>query len=109
MQWGVLYEMPAGILENCESFDSFENFDDYKTNGFKCYNVVLPMNVNDNNYLHGHCDCPFYLKNFVCKHLIGLAIRLKIVAPPVEAKNVPLGQKRKRGRPSKAQQALNIQ
>jgi hypothetical protein len=45
----------------------------------------------------------------MCKHVIGLAIRLKYVVPPLEAKNIPLGQKRKRGRPSKAKRTPIVQ
>ena len=48
------------------------------------------------------------MKKFVCKHVVGLAIRLKFVAPPIEAKALPLNQKRKRGRPSKAKKALLV-
>jgi len=67
----------------------------------KSYNLILPEN-------NGYWDCPYYFKNFLCKHLIGLAIRLKAVALPVEAKNIPIGLKRKRGRPAKAKKALLI-
>ncbi|KAJ8966724.1 hypothetical protein NQ314_003341 [Rhamnusium bicolor] len=29
----------------------------------------------------------------MCKHIVGLAIRLKLTIPPVEAKNIPIGEK----------------
>jgi hypothetical protein len=45
----------------------------------------------------------------MCKRVMGLAIRLKLTSPPLEAKNVPIGQKRKRGRPTKSKPALIIQ
>jgi len=37
-----------------------------------------------------------------------MQIRRKGVMVPIEAKNIPLGQKRKRGRPSKAEKAFLI-
>lgn len=60
-------------------------------------------------HLDEGCTCPTYLKFNVCKHLLGMKIRLKQVEVPVEAKLVPLGQKRKRGRPTKARKVLIIQ
>ena len=44
----------------------------------------------------------------MCKHVIGLAIRLKLAKPPAAAKDVPIGQKRRRGRPSKDTKALIV-
>jgi hypothetical protein len=37
-----------------------------------------------------------------------MKLHLKYVVPPLEAKNIPLGQKTKRGRPSKAKRALIV-
>lgn len=62
--------------------------------------------------VHGEkakCTCSCFLKHLQCKHALGLQIRLKHVTVPQEAKVVPLGQKRKRGRPSKSRKALIIQ
>ncbi len=44
----------------------------------------------------------------MCKHMIGLAIRLKLSKPPPAAKDVPIGEKRRRGRPRKSTKALLI-
>ncbi|CAK9817860.1 hypothetical protein ANTPLA_LOCUS9530 [Anthophora plagiata] len=42
------------------------------------------------------------------QHIIGLAIRLKYVKPPLAAKQILIGQKRKRGRPKLTTRALVI-
>jgi hypothetical protein len=55
------------------------------------------------------CSCPAFLKNYICKHIVGMAIRLKHCKPPPAAKTVPIGEKRKRGRPAKAKTALLLQ
>lgn len=55
------------------------------------------------------CSCPIHLKRGICKHSLGMQIRRKEVEVPLEAKNIKLGQKRKRGRPAKAKQALLVQ
>ena len=77
------------------------NFDDFKTWHREIWKVaVYPT--------HHTCTCPTFVKRQQCKHGVGMQIRRKEVVVPLEAKNVPLGQKRKRGRPSKAKKALLI-
>lgn len=67
------------------------------------------IRVNKNSHYESTCTCPFFLKNGACKHVLGMLIRLQLVTVPTEAKLIPLGQKRKRGRPTKAKQALLVQ
>ncbi len=55
------------------------------------------------------CSCPKFYKEYVCKHVIGILIRLKIILCPVKAKNVPIGYTRGVGRPKKAKYALEFQ
>lgn len=52
------------------------------------------------------CTCRSFLKTGKCKHVIGIAIRQKQVKPPPAAKQIPIGQKPKRGRPKLATKAL---
>jgi hypothetical protein len=44
---------------------------------------------------NGFCNCPNFLKEYVCKYLVGTAIRLKFCKPPPAAKDVPLDEKEK--------------
>ncbi|CAF4450207.1 unnamed protein product [Rotaria socialis] len=50
-----------------------------------------------------------FFKKLMCKHVVGMAIRLNHCKPPPAAKNVKIGEKRRRGRPSKSKKALLIQ
>jgi len=68
--------------------------------------VSLPT-VND-KWKEGKCTCPYFLKKYMCKHVIGLAIRLKLDKTPAAAKHVPIGQKRRRVGPSKATKVLIV-
>ena len=63
---------------------------------------------NPVNWKLGRCSCPFYLKNYICKHVIAVSATLRLdgCIIPLTAKQIPLGQKRKRGAPKKAAQAL---
>ena len=54
------------------------------------------------------CTCPIFLKTKVFKHSLGMRIRQKTVVVPATAKEIPIGQKRKRGRPRLATKALLV-
>lgn len=81
-------------------------FEKYKQN-FLRWTVTVAKKPNSLN--EGRCNCPAFLKEYMCKHIIGLSIRMKFVSAPAEAKSIPIGQKRKRGRPAKNKKALMIQ
>ena len=84
----------------------WNTFDQFKKRAFCVWIVNLP-NVGE-NWKKGQCTCPCFKKKYMCKHVIGLAIRLKYVKPPAEAKQIPIGEKHNRGRPKKATKALLI-
>ena len=93
--------------------DTIENkrwntFDQFKKRAFSVWIIDLPKDTSK-WHAEGTCTCPQFLKKFICKHVVGIALRLKYCKAPPEAKNVPLGQKRKPGRPSKAKKALLVQ
>lgn len=83
----------------------WETFDDFKKWNYGIWTIIIDQKeLNKSN-----CTCPYFLKQQNCKHVLGMKIRLKLVDVPTEAKLIPLGQKRKRGRPAKAKPALIIQ
>ena len=61
------------------------------------------------NWRSATCNCEGNLKNYICKHVVGMGMILKLVKPPPAAKDVPLGEKRKRGRPAKSKKARIVQ
>ncbi len=54
------------------------------------------------------CSCPSYLKKYLCKHVLGLAMKLRLVDTPEHARGQPLARKLKRGRKLKARRAYLI-
>ncbi len=82
-------------------------FDQYKTRAFNTWSVTLPM--DQSKWLDGICNCPAFFKKFMCKHVVSMAIRLNYCKPQPAPKNVPIGEKRRRSRPSKVKKALLIQ
>jgi len=112
----IQYYCPVG-QENEVTEDQIQTVKEMRWNTFEQFkkraSIVWIVDIpNDGDtaekWKGGKCTCPCYLKQFICKHLIGLAIRLKYVKPPPAAKLVPIGQKRKRGRPKKATKALLV-
>jgi hypothetical protein len=104
----IYYVVPAkDALALSEAVGSWETFDEFKEEAFKLWTVILPKNRTE--WMKGECNCPAFFKKFICKHVVGLAIRLKATVPPIEAKNDPFTVKGKRGRPTKSKKALVIQ
>ncbi|XP_045489808.1 uncharacterized protein LOC123690393 [Pieris rapae] len=104
------YLIPSSQVGDVNYGEQWLNFDDYKRKHFAFWKVKVPKNGTENvNWKKGSCTCPQFYKKYICKHLLGLAIRLKLATPPLEAKALPIGQKRKRGRPTKSRPALIIQ
>lgn len=82
-----------------------KTFDDFKTNTYSIWSIMMKFT----DLKSSTCSCPCFLKQNTCKHSLGMQIRLKLVDVPPAVKSVPLGQKRKRGRPSKVKKALIVQ
>lgn len=104
----VMYKIPADpnqIDENSE----WNTFDEFKLKNFQFYNVNFPNPLTKNTWHEGICDCSDFFKKYMCVHILGISLRMKFVIAPDEAKALPLGQKRKRGRPALAKAALVLQ
>lgn len=102
----LVFKIPANTLEDVVevTLDQYESFEDFSKHAFACYYVNMPKN----DWSSGKCSCAAFYKEFICKHLLGMAIRYNFIQPPLEAKQVPIGQKRKRGRPQKAKNAFIV-
>lgn len=99
--------VPSGNETDLSEFHKiymWETFNEYKVNAFKGYCTVVPE-----DWIKGTCTCPAYFKDNICKNIVGIAIRLKYIDVPIEEKLIPIGSKRKRGRPAKTRRALIVQ
>lgn len=105
----ISYKFAAGeaqVLKNWTILTKWTTFKEFKERFQLGWETYIQ---NADEWMNGCCSCPSFMKKFVCKHMVGLAIRLKFLTPPLEAKALPLNQKRRRGRPSKAKKALLVQ
>jgi len=94
--------------ENFDEPDQWSSFSDYEQS-LNTVHTSFKYPVTTANWRQGECDCSGFLKNYVCHHLIGIVLRLKCVNASIEAKTIPIGQKRKRGRLAKSRPALERQ
>lgn len=95
----------AKLPNEVSSPPNIEGFETYKRSFRKWTTTIDKKDV----LFGSNCNCPVFDTEYICKHIVGVSIRLKLVTPPAEAKTIPIGQKRKRGRPSKTKPALMLQ
>ena len=99
--------------QNKESIIEYKNnFNLIEVNDFdKWYNLttsIWTVQISSDSR-QSTCTCPFYRKNYVCKHILALSCKEKKLEWHPNAHDVPLGQKRKKGNPGKTKKALQIQ
>lgn len=104
----TMYSIPLSDEYNDEPPDSWIVFKDYR-DSLNIAHTTFRTPVTTANWANGECDCSDFFKLYMCEHVIGVALRLKCLTVPLEAKTIPIGQKRKRGRPAKSKPALQKQ
>lgn len=107
----IVYSIPMtpDAIDGQMNFNEWETFGDYTREAFSVIHTSFEYPVTADNWIFGNCDCCNGFKLFVCEHMIGIALRLKVASAPAEAKTIPIGQKRKPGRPKKSRPALVFQ
>lgn len=85
---------------------NWRSFDQFIKQGFGFFWTVT---LGTNWKCESKCDCPYFLKHYMCKHVIGLALRTKICKLPRAAIPTLLGAKAKAGRKGKAKKTLLTQ
>ncbi|CAH0603513.1 unnamed protein product [Chrysodeixis includens] len=80
----LCYLVPVGDRSIIRRFNSpATNLKDFKKQYMSNWRVLVP--VNKQEWARGKCNCPKFFKNFICPHVVGLAIRLKSVTVPPAA------------------------
>ncbi|GBP22609.1 hypothetical protein EVAR_13889_1 [Eumeta japonica] len=60
------YRIPAGLDLECKNFEKpWETFDEYKEQHFREWEVIMPREKE--NWLQGTCNCPKFLKDYICR------------------------------------------
>lgn len=81
--------------------DQMEVFEDYK----RALKVVR-ISKGFDDWMKWTCTCAGFFKNHVCVHVVGLAIRLRLIVVPSRYVHVKIVAKPKRGRPKGVSKAL---
>jgi hypothetical protein len=87
-------------MEEC----NWKTFGDFGNCAFGLWKIT----INKDNWKLSTCTCPIYFKQYICKHITGISILLKIVGNqmPNNARDDVIGGPRGCGRPRKAVKAL---
>lgn len=85
----------------------WQSFDEYIDFGFHQF-WITTVSMTDWK-ISSTCSCPCFFKQYMCKHVMALAVKEKLVELPVFSNPVPLAKKRKPGAISKAKKALHHQ
>lgn len=108
----ITYSIPIGDVDKVGSIkevrSEWTTYNEF-VQSFDMVHTKFDYPISATNWNFARCDCVIGFKQYLCEHIVGIALRLKIIEAPAEAKNLPLGQKRKRGRPAKSKPALQQQ
>ena len=83
---------------NWQTFSSYQN-----------YRSRLWLVIMEEDWTNATYTCSHFLKQYMCKHVLGIAIIKHKYRFPDEAKTIPLTEKRKRGGLAKSKKALVVQ
>ena len=98
---GVVAAYIANVLELAST-----DFDTMMSMRRSVYHVDVEKRESVHSF---RCSCRVFLKRNLCKHVYGLGSLWGLVEFSEAAKALPIGQKRKRGRPCQAKRALQRQ
>lgn len=81
---------------------NYDSFDAYVDNWTRIYK--LTFDADPKQWKNSHCTCPAFAQSFMCRHIVCVAYKLKILKRP---KNDLLAPNSKRGRPKNATKGLS--
>lgn len=90
------------------SNQNWDSFDQYIQHGFQQFYVVH-VKPNESWKRESECTCTSFMKEYICKHIIAIALREKITECPEQHEPVLLSKnKRHPGRSKNAEPALVV-
>lgn len=82
----------------------WSSFDEYIKYG---YQMFWSVQLDHENWkVYSTCTCPIFFKQYICKHIVAVAIRSNLVSCPDSANPMLLAPKRSGGRPKNATKSL---
>ena len=81
----------------------WNTYEQFKKRAFNVWKITF---FKEKAWQDGVYDCSTFFKNYICKHVVGISIRTGLCKAPAAAKNGPIGEKWKCGRPIMAKKAL---
>lgn len=82
----------------------WSTFDEYITHGYQMFWLV--KFVNESWKVNSSCTCPVYFKERICKHILAIELREKLMICPQDTNPILLVPRRKPGRSKNATKVL---
>lgn len=82
----------------------WQSFDQYIKYGFQLFWLVQFDSVDWN--IKSRCTCPVFFKENVCKHLIAIALKQRVIECPQIANPLLIAPRKQQGRPKNATKSL---
>lgn len=83
----------------------YESFDDFIEHMFDLYVIIFDKDPSTWKTT-AQCSCPAFSSNFICKYLVTMAYKLKLLK---KIEKTPLGANASAGRPAKVQKGRPLQ
>lgn len=83
---------------------SYDSFEDFSLKHFQLWSIT--MSRDSKHFDETTCTCPKFFKEYTCKHIIGLGLRMKVLSIPATL-NLVGGRGRRKGRAPKVGPALS--
>lgn len=87
----------------CFMNKKWKKFDEWSSH----YGLFWTVSLTQKCWLDSRCDCPCFLKHYMCKHIVGMSLHFKLCKLPRKAISVKLTKKPSKGRKPKATKALH--
>lgn len=84
---------------------NWNSFDEYITQ----IQSIKVITINQDEWTHSICNCAVWMKDYICKHVIGISAILNLCQFPDIDYDIPISNNRKRGRPKLTSYALSRQ
>lgn len=106
------YFLPAGEMESltAEAVDAYKrhaygSFNSFCNEYFQLWMVTIARDKS--KFSESKCSCPAFNKKYICKHILGLGLRMKKVEMPASNILIVNGRLRCKGRARKIGPALS--
>ena len=92
----MYFELIECELTNCQCYRDTYDFDQFLV----LNQLIKRVKINKQRWQLSFCTCKSYLKEYICVHIIALAVKSKLI--DIDHSYMTIGMRKRRGRKAKA-------